>query len=340
MKNLLLLFCFVLSCVFGKAQNLVPNGSFEVYDTCPNNLSQISYAFPWTFPFGTSDYFNSCAGSGSIISVPTNWCGHQYARTGNGYAGFILRDGGYLEYLQVELTDTLIAGRKYCVSFYLSLADSFAYTISSVGLYFSDTAIIATNYYPLPYTPQIQNPPAAFINETGWTEVSGNYIAQGGEKFITIGNFNPNIYPDSLLLNTDTVPHFNGGPCCWYDYGNGDTIYHSPWSSYFYLDDVSIVHCDLTEEADNLNDDVVVSIYPNPAKLLETITVQIPFQGDIPNINITDLAGREINSKSTFLKTKKEYIFQIQLVKGAEGIYFISIYFNNKQYIKKLIIIN
>ena len=221
------------------AQNLVPNPSFEIYSSCPTGASQIFLAPPWTQPTtGTCDYFNACATVASTVSVPDNLLGHQYARTGNGYSGFFARAGGYVEYVQVPLTESLQAGEKYCVSFYISLSDTCAYSIYSVEMYISNTPPSATNYFPLPFTPQIQNPTGGFFNYNNWTEVSGTYTALGGEKYITIGNFDSNYYPDTLLLNSDTL-HYN------------------PQVSYLYLDDVSLALCD------PLNDSASTLFLPN-----------------------------------------------------------------------------
>jgi hypothetical protein len=44
------------------AQNLVPNYSFEVYDTCPYQGSQIYFAIPWKgVTTNSTDYYNGCS---------------------------------------------------------------------------------------------------------------------------------------------------------------------------------------------------------------------------------------------------------------------------------------
>src|SRR5216683_763724 len=98
--------------------NLVPNYSFEVYDTCPNTYSQIYYAIPWfsSLPCqcGSSDYYNACAG-GPLVSVPSNGGGYQNARTGVGYAGIEFGGGGSCwcgnlrEYIEVKLDSQLVS---------------------------------------------------------------------------------------------------------------------------------------------------------------------------------------------------------------------------------------
>src|SRR5687768_16803403 len=87
-KGYVFSFLFLFGCtelVFG--QNLVPNPSFEDYDTCPEFLSQINYAIGWGSSRQTPEYYNSCAIPFTVASVPHNYFGSQYPASGNAYAG-------------------------------------------------------------------------------------------------------------------------------------------------------------------------------------------------------------------------------------------------------------
>ena len=57
------------------------------------------------------------------------------------------------------------------------------------------------------YVPQVVNPSNKVIVFVGqWYEVSGEFIAVGGEKYLTIGNFNSfNSPPWCLLLHRRCV---------------------------------------------------------------------------------------------------------------------------------------
>ena len=224
--------------------NLIPNWSFETDTTCPYQGSQINYAFPWYSPTGGSpDYFNGCDGSAiSSFGVPLNWPGYQYAKTGMAYVGIYCYDwnGSYpdlKEYLQVKLTDSLIANRKYCVSFYVNLAKPHgpAYNvvaITKIGMFISDTAVSDTTTYTLPYTAQIQSPAGYYLSDTvNWMEISGTYTAHGGEKYITIGNFN-------IISDTICIVHHPG-------------LQYS--GAYYFIDDISVVDC--TVGVDEITDD-------------------------------------------------------------------------------------
>ncbi|HTF04692.1 MAG TPA: T9SS type A sorting domain-containing protein [Bacteroidia bacterium] len=206
-----------------KAQvNLVPNPSFEILDTCPYNLDQLHFASPWFSPNGnTPDLFNGC----STVGMPQNAAGWQMPRTGNGYAGMGIYNYYYngsninmREYIAAPLLDTLKAGKKYCVEFYASRSDSSFWAINRLGLYLSVPPIPNDNQgETINVTPQIFfDTNQILIDDTSWVRVSEIFTANGGERYLYIGNF----YGDS---QTDTLSHL------------GIVV-----SAYYYIDDVAI----------------------------------------------------------------------------------------------------
>jgi gliding motility-associated-like protein len=223
-----LLFAFAISCFFfvqSEAQNLVPNWSFEDTIQCPFTLSQLNTTQFWFNPNTASpDYYNSCSTAG-IVGVPNNVAGYQNARTGNAYAGCYyggpaLVPSNGREYIEVQLIDSLTSGTSYCVSFYVSLANSCSMAISNVGCYLSQYQITSSNMFSLPVTPQIENPLGNYLTDTlNWMKVSGTFNATGGERFITIGNFH------NAADSTRLYQSFNGQ-------------YY-----YYYIDDVSVIQC-------------------------------------------------------------------------------------------------
>ena len=162
------------------AQNLVPNASFDVQDTCPTP-GDIEFASPWNSPTrGTPDLFN---GTCSTQNPP----GH----TGIGSAGLYFYYDvlpNYREYLQVPLTQSLAAGQMYHVSFWVTRTD-FKYAVSTFGAYFSTSEMSVNNTGVLPQTPQILNPSSNAIIGTAWNRISGNFVASGGESHLIIGSF-------------------------------------------------------------------------------------------------------------------------------------------------------
>lgn len=178
------------------SQNLASDGSFENYKRCPQNLIGQTSEFmlkEWTIPTqGTTDYFNRCSKIKNAASVPDNQVGHQEALTGNGYIGLRYRKSGdYSEYIQSELSETLLGGEEYYVEFWISLAEFSTYGRSQLGAYFSAIPINNKTIKSFDFIPQIKT--ENFIIDTeNWVKISGTFKAQGGEKYITIGGFGHN----------------------------------------------------------------------------------------------------------------------------------------------------
>ena len=179
--------------------NLVPNAQFESFTNCPNYAAEFDYAAPWFTPtLSSPDYFNACAGPTSMVYVPTNFAGIQAALSGQGYAGAIVytSDGNdaansYREYIEVPLAGPLIASQPYLVSFRVSLADFSACAVAEIGAHFSVGPLTDyTSQVCLPATPQVMNPANNLLTSTNsWMLVQGVFTANGGENYMTIGNF-------------------------------------------------------------------------------------------------------------------------------------------------------
>lgn len=203
------------------AQNLISNPSFEIKTACPTSLSQLPLALSWSGSgtLGTPDYFHSCATSASLVSTPSNTFGNETPRTGSAYAGFIARPSmAVREYVQAPLMSPLVAGTSYRVSFYVSLCDTAQWAVDKLGAYLSVGPAPASAGYVIAVTPQITSPAGTYLTtKSGWTLVSGTYLAAGGEDKIVIGNF---------ADNTASVPLTGLGG--------------SYPGSYYYIDDVSV----------------------------------------------------------------------------------------------------
>lgn len=222
--------------------NLVPNPSFEEYDTCPNGFSSIWYANNWFQPnnywgsvsnSGSSDLWNSCFNDSLAgYGVPNNYFGYQYPRTGNGYAGVgVFNNLDSLtgrEYIEVMLNSPLINNHKYCVSFYVSLANGVKLGISGIGAFFSTDSLLenSMDLVGIIRQPQIfSSLDFALMDTTNWMEIRGEFIAHGSEKFMTIGNF----------FDGDSIKYMI----------NDSNAYPPNWGyAYYYIDDVSVYACD------------------------------------------------------------------------------------------------
>lgn len=183
-----------------KAQlNLVFNGDFEIFDTCPEHISfpwdpELQHCTGWDFAnWGTADYYNACAPVSIVgVSVPYNFFGYQPAYSGQAYTGIYsyTQYDTYREYIQSELTEPLTAGVEYYVEFYVSLADHSAVGTNRIGALFTHYRPYHDGWDYIPSQPQVENPLNRLISDTlNWTKISGSFVAQGGERYITIGNF-------------------------------------------------------------------------------------------------------------------------------------------------------
>ncbi|MCC7301695.1 MAG: gliding motility-associated C-terminal domain-containing protein [Bacteroidia bacterium] len=223
MRVLLIIKVVLTGATLNAQTNLVPNWSFEDTIACPTSVGQLNNTPYWfSGNIGTPDYFNECATVPSQAGVPQNGFGYQYARTGQTYVGVLTYQAGFSprEYVEVKLIDSLEQGKRYCVSFYVSLGASSA-PIDAFHAVFSPDTIFGSFLTNLPNQPDVSNPSGNSISDTGsWVLISGTYIASGGEAYITIGNF----YSD--------------------DSSNADTSNFN--QSYFYIDDVSVILCEDT----------------------------------------------------------------------------------------------
>ena len=183
--------------------NLVPNPSFEYYTNCPYAHGQLPLAYPWITTYykaSTAEYLNKCCIDvyGMKYSVPKNYFGYQYPRTGNGYSGAAI---SLLENLEVKLLKPLEKGKKYQVSFYVCLANISDFGIDAIGAYFSKDTLKTEfssvplgadlDYFPeLIQTAQINNPTGNIISDSiNWVKISGEFISTGNENYMTIARF-------------------------------------------------------------------------------------------------------------------------------------------------------
>jgi OmpA-OmpF porin, OOP family len=195
MRYRLYFFLYFLSST-AYSQNLISNGGFEEYDVCPGDYSQDPKEFRvknwFSASAGTPDYFNVC--SNGEADVPHNWAGVSDAYDGAGYAGLYMwmaTGTNYREYLQIELTDSLIKDSLYYLEFHYKLSTYSKYSIDRIGALLSDSLITIGQDRVFKIQPSFSViRDTALTQETGlWEEAKTLYKAKGGEKFLVIGNF-------------------------------------------------------------------------------------------------------------------------------------------------------
>ena len=227
MKTLFLI--LVLSSTYLCSQNLVPNPSFEEYDEelfywYPENTDTFTFnavSYPplhWVDAFRSPNYLTPIDDSIRTFFFDFGTEGYQNyylpARTGSHYIMLIsyeFRMPTFLyvnarEYTTNQLKEPLQAGVEYCISFFVKQApgrctasiDQLGAIVTHEELngYFSfyegDEYIPpnSTENVLKTFEPQALSPVGELVeNQEEWLMVSGSFIAEGGEEFISLGCF-------------------------------------------------------------------------------------------------------------------------------------------------------
>lgn len=186
-------------------KNLVPNGSFENFR---KPSSDIRKAVPWQ-QIQSVDYYQRPLDNDTTL--------HKGGFEGDCYAGFRFRKK-YKEFLQVRLVEPLHRGTVYEFSMYIRLAYWSNAALQSFGALFSKAGYRRQN-------DALRSSMVDSIAEHGlkdgyrWFRIAGYYKAGGGEKYITVGNFSPQIAREMVRLDIFRI---------------------GPRESYYFIDDISL----------------------------------------------------------------------------------------------------
>jgi len=189
----LLVISFLLACfasVFAQTlinKNLVPNGSFENYRKKTGNVKD---ALPWV---GTSvDYYQK------PLSNDTGRC--KGAHSGDCYIGLRYQKR-YKEFAEVKLSETLRHGNNYEFECYIRMAFWSNAELKSFGAFFSKAGMKAVHYPEKEFILDTVAKKGVLHGGFCWFRFKGIYRASGGEKYLTLGNFSPNIRADMAKMN-------------------------------------------------------------------------------------------------------------------------------------------
>ena len=263
-------YCFIIlfllrSHIGYNQYNLVPNYSFEENVVCPS-INNNPVPAPWYLPQNVpnkSAFVHACSTSPDY-SVPFNSgnTGFQYPKTGQGYAGvevynLFFFDGRY--YLQTKLKSILQTGGCYYGEFWVSLVNYSRIAINNIAMLLTDTAIWSAGssnspnfgYDLIPANPQIFNYGNPVITDTlNWVKISGVFTAQGGEEYITIGNFKDDANTTTVQVNSGVDTYDKASYCI-------DDIYLIPLDSMFLQADAG------TDKTITQGDSVYIGSYIN-----------------------------------------------------------------------------
>ena len=308
LNQILIIICISLTILNCKSQNLIANGSFENYT---NPIDCGAYGFDnyylgppphvldnW-YAIASPDYFNRIC-----PSVPANYFGYSQPKDGDAYvgAGIYYRGSVLKEYFYQHLASPLVSGKTYCLSFFVTRSDKLPYALKKIGAYFSNSTPTVVNGWEINANPQVVNT-GNFISDTLlWTQIQGCFTANGGEQYITIGNFTQNSMTDTLNAGTNNL------------LVNGETV------SYYFFDDFTLFD-QATVGINSIDGSNDFEIYPNPTTGLLSFNDERYSNGDY-DVKILDMFGKELMNNVVNGK--------IDISSFDKGVYTLLLY-KNKQ---------
>jgi von Willebrand factor type A domain len=253
---LLLLFALVIGSTGLHAQfNYVPDPSFES-DTLAPPIQKYNWNHytDWrkdsasrirnSEKYLTRDWFQPTKGTPDYLNSKQSWFigwKTKTARTGDGRMGIITglsenslmnwmyTKNTYSEYFECRLNNPLEAGKTYCVRYFVALdkksnfcSKGFGAAVSVDSFYYGQSTCLDRSEAQL-----IAENDHYITSNEGWAMICGTFVARGGEKFLTIGNFSGE--SPVRVHKADKSQH--------------GSIRVSPLNkyAYYYIDDVSLL---------------------------------------------------------------------------------------------------
>ncbi|MES2515385.1 MAG: T9SS type A sorting domain-containing protein [Bacteroidota bacterium] len=292
----------------GSFENIVPPANWNTWSGQFINFSEtpVKIILPDWSEYNSADLLPSAC-THTYSGAPKNLFGFCNAKDGNNYCGIITFIGNgnkTKEYIFQHLTQPLQAGKIYCLSFYVSRADISYGAIKNIGAYFSNNVLSTGSLGYISVTPQIVNQSGFITDTVNWVQIQGCFTANGGEQYITIGNFNSN-------ANTDTIYT-----------GSNYTTSNGPYYSYYYIDDITLID-QTTVRVNEIEKENSFEVYPNPNNGSMQINYSITKKAELA---ITDITGRIVN---TYILEETQQSVAINEHELNSGIYFYSVKQNN-----------
>ncbi|MCE3259245.1 MAG: OmpA/MotB protein [Bacteroidetes bacterium] len=238
-------------------KNLVPNGSFENYRKKSDNIRQ---AIPWQ-AIASIDYYHN--------PLTNDTTAQKGAYDGTAYTGFRFQKR-YKEFLQVKLAEPLHRGTTYEFTMKMRLAFWSNAVLRSWGVLFSKAGYrrqadaIKSNMI------DTVTKKGGLMQGFQWFTFHGYYKADGGEKYLTIGNFAPEIKKDMVRMNLFKLGFKE---------------------SYYFVDDISLVK------------------YTDEEKVIEEVVGSFVHHEDSTlQVNTDIKVGEKVTLKNIFFENGKYYL--------------------------------
>ena len=222
-----------------EVENMVPNPGFEEVSGKISKVGQIDKANGWISGTAQKADLFSKRSKDPKTQVPNNAFGMEEPMDGNGsnYAGIVVFSHNNKiprSYVTTKLTTPMKKGMKYCVSFNVNLAEFSKYNSNNISAHFSKRQYNfeeKVNIIEESHVKHIDN--VIFKATYNWDKICGVYTASGGEKYITIGNFENN--EDTQSEKNKIDKDLKGTPVI---------------GAYYYLDNISVKLVDYEDECD------------------------------------------------------------------------------------------
>jgi gliding motility-associated-like protein len=258
--------------------NLVPNQSFE------DTVGQCSIAMGLTNMkcwyranlAGTPDLYNVCSNTiqyPAITSVPYNCRTYQYPQNGDFYIGLFVYelisnlDSSKIqsENIAVKLRTPLKANSCYYGEMFVNLGNISNLGTNQISMLFTpDSLTMSIGSFTNSIQPQIQWDTTQYFTDTlNWVKISGQFIANGGEQYLTIGNFKDGTHLKKTYISTNFIQ----GACA--------TLPNYIYRTYYNIDNVSLYELPTPQLQTN-----AITICPNADSLVlgDTARIQTHYQ--------------------------------------------------------------
>lgn len=174
--------------------NWVSNPGFEDIGTKKLKKDKcLHYATGWSNANGMKADLYSAKNKDEFTGADGNQYGKEKPEEGENYAGIVAYSYGdkiQRTYVTTELVGEMKKGQEYCVRFRVSLADNSKYAVNNIGAAITAKSLVTEDKKSILTETNIQHSKNKVMNQTyGWETICSIYKAEGGEKYLTIGNF-------------------------------------------------------------------------------------------------------------------------------------------------------
>jgi hypothetical protein len=235
---------------------------------------------------GSADGFSSCSLFGNNAEMPAQVINitldRTVARTGKGMGGALAWETPYYrEYLQSALTEPLIPGEPYLVSFNAVLSPSSGIKVNGLGAFLSVGLMVEDTYGPFDAEPQVIT--YEMVEKGAWTNICGIVVPDAPWDHIAIGSFFADREAFTHVGNTATTAyHF---------YDDVVVARINDPSCITSIGDVPSDEAGWSEQSDDLR------VYPNPANELLNIVADPSLFGQRVVIEVFDATGSRVHAE-------------------------------------------